>query len=287
MKSYINTLADYHDAPIDKEPVLPYPAEELAKKLRAVARTGKRVVTPDVIEAGDVVTLAMESELSKYNKKAAFVTVAGGLLNKKLEETLIGRRAGDSYETETDGKPVRITVKQISRTVFPEPDDDMVRAYAEAHNEYAGIVTLEDFKKRVIDDCFREERSNVIIRTIDDCMEYLLTHSDFEFDEEELQEVIGEYMVSVRQSLAEQGKASLDELTEKELLALFGLSSKAEVEELIEAEAEREIASVLIMAKTRDVEVSGLSLEEAFETFMDYGPIEDYVREVLVIREDR
>lgn len=118
-------------------------------------------------------------------------------------------------------------------------------------------------------------------------MEYLLTHSDFEFDEEELRAVIGEYMVSVRQSLAEQGKASLDELTEKELLALFGLSSKAEVEELIEAEAEREIASVLIMAKTRDVDVSGLSLEEAFEAFIDYGPIEDYVREVLVIREDR
>ena len=287
MKSYINVLADFHDAPIDKEPVIPYPAEELEKKLRAVARTGKKVVPPDAIEAGDVAVIAMESELPKYNKAAAFVTVAGGLLNKKLEETLIGRSAGDSYETEADGKPVKVTVKQISRTIFPEPDDDMVRAYAAVHDEYEGVETLEDYKKRVIDDYFKDEHANVIYRTIDDCMEYLLTHSDFAFDEEELQAVTDEYMSSVRNSLAEQGKTSLDELTEKEMLALFELSSKEEVEELIAASAEREIASVLIMAKLHDQDVSELSLEEAFETFMDYGPIEDYVKEELNIKEDR
>ncbi len=287
MKSYINVLADFHDAPIEKNVVIPYPTEELEKKLKAVARIGKQVISPETVGSGDVAVIAMESELPKFNKKAAFVTVGGGLLNKAFEGTLLGKKVGDFYVTEVEDKPVKVTIKQISRTIFPEPSDEMVQAYAETHDEYKGICTLEEYKERVVNDYFEEAHERATFDALNQCIEYLLTHSDFEFNDDELQEVVGSYMESVQESLEEQCKSSMDDLTEKEMLALFDVHSKEEAMNLITSSAEREIATVLILAELHDADATDLTMDEVYGTFMDYGPIETFIKKTITIKEER
>ena len=284
MKSYINILADYHDAPIEKEVTIPFPEEELEKKLKAVARTGKKVVSPEIIEAGDVAVVALESELPKFNKKAAFVTVGGGLLNREFEETLVGRRPGESYETSVDGKAVKVTVKQVSRTIFPEPTDEMVKEYAAAHDEYEGIETLEDFKARVIDDAFEEARNSVWYEKVDEVLDYLLTHSDFEFDEEEVKAMDEDAMNFITEELKEEGK-SLETLTEQEFLSYFEVPGLDEVKEMIHINSEREIGSTLIMANMSGMDISDKNMEDI--DWLGFDFIDEYLKEVLTIKEER
>ena len=284
MKSYINYMADLHDAPIEKEVTIPYPKEELEKKFKAVARTGKKTISPDTIEKGDVVVLSLESELPRFNKKATFVTVGGGLFNRDLEETLLGHSQGDTYETSAEGKAVKITVKQISRTLFPEPDDEMVKEFVKSHDEYEGIDSLEGFRERVVNDSFEEARNDAWFSKMDEILDYLLTHSDFEFDEDEVKEANEQAMNFIESELKEEGK-SLDSLTTQEFVSYFGVSSMDEVKEMIQINSEREIGSVLIMAKMHDMDVSQTSMEDI--DYLGFDQIEDYLKEVLTIKEER
>jgi hypothetical protein len=162
----------------------------------------------------------------------------------------------------------------------------MVKAFVEAHDEYQGITTLDEFKDRVINDSFQEARDAAYYNTVDEVMDYLLTHSDFEFDEDELRALDEEAINFVTEELSSEGK-TLEALGEKECMGLFGASGADEVKEMISINSEREIGTALVIAKMNDIDVREIPYEEFADKYFSIKFIDDYLKDVLNIEEER
>lgn len=279
MKSHINVLADYREAPFEKNVVIGCPEEYVQGQMKHLTRNNKRTENISVLEKGDVAVLSLESGLERFNRPSVFVTVGGGLFDRDFEEKLIGHTVGEVFEVTVKDVPVKVTVKQGSRTIFPEPTDEMVEAYAAEHDGYDGITTVEQYRKAVADRYIEEQRNNALYAAMDAVYDYVLTHSDFEFDGEEIAGMIEESREEVKQQLKEDGM-ELENLTEEELQVHFGVSSLEEFERELEVNAERSIASELWLMR-----VHGKNSMEEIKGY-PWGFMEGFVRENLNITEE-
>ncbi len=277
MKSKINSLADYRQAPFEREVVISCPEEYMEKQLRRLTRGGKKTESVSVLQKGDVAVLTLESKLPKFNRPMVPVTVGGGLYDAELEAQLIGHAVGETFPASVQGESVTVTVKQANRTVFPEPTDAMAAAYAEGKEELNGITTVADYRKYVADSYCKDESEQVIFHTMEEIIAYVLTNSDWEFDPEELAALEAE----IRQEIKEETDTEPDALTKGQMLGILGVGTREEMEQFIREEAERQIASQLWLAAAHGIDPETAVGEELYELQWDF--LEMYVRDNLKI----
>jgi PHD/YefM family antitoxin component YafN of YafNO toxin-antitoxin module len=277
MKSKINTLADYRQAPFERQITLHCPEEYVQTQLRHLTRAYKKTEPVTQVENGDVVVLAVESALPKFNRPMVPVTVGGKLYDEELEEQLPGHSVGETFQAQVQGEPVTVTIRQASRTVFPEPTDEMAAAYAAQHEGFAEIKTVAEYRRKVTDEYLDGQKKQVLFAAMNEIHAYVLSHSDWEFDEEELHQLIERGQEEFRESLAEEGK-SLDTLTTEELIVEFGVNSPAELEGVFQESAEYQIATDLWLEA-----INGCPGEETEDP---WAFLEEYVRESLTIEEE-
>ena len=170
MKSKINILADYTKAEFPREIDLRCSEEYIQKKLRAVTRSRKRTEAVSTVEKGDVAVLALVSELPRFNRPMVQVAVGSGMYDRELEEQLVGRTAGKTFEVQIQGKPVTVTVKQAARTVFPEPTDEMVAEYAAPQEGMEEIKTVADYCRWAQGQYRDEKRQEALYGGMDACI---------------------------------------------------------------------------------------------------------------------
>ncbi|MDE6111477.1 MAG: hypothetical protein K2F65_06120, partial [Eubacterium sp.] len=185
MKSYINMLADYREAPFEKNVTISCPEEYIASQLKHLTRNYKKTEAVDVVENGDVVILALKSGLEKFNRPMLPLTVGKNLFDEEFEAQLVGHTAGKEFTVKVQENDIAVIIKQASRTVFPQPTDEMALEYAKEHEEFADIKTVEDYCNCIVDKYIDDEKMNAIYGAMNNTIEYVLTHSDFEFDDEE------------------------------------------------------------------------------------------------------
>lgn len=282
MKSYINSLFDYKEVPFEREITIACPREYLTSQLKRLSRAEKKTVAADTIEKGDVVVLSLHSEMEKFNKSAVFITVGSHIFDAEFEEMLTGHTVDESFEIMKDELPVKVTVKSISRLVFPEPTDEMAANYAKEH-EIENVSTLEEYRNHVVNSYMEEARRDVFYDTIDEIRNYVLTHSDFEFDEDELNEVIADEKNFIEDELAKENKV-LEELKQTELKQFFGVGSLKELDESIKIAAEQEIATILWSAAINGIDPETIEFDN-FE-YYSFEFLEDFLKKVLVVREE-
>lgn len=280
MKSKLNTLADYRQAPLDKEVTVRCPEEHIQGQLRHLTRGFKKTEAVQTLEKGDVAVLALESELERFNKPGVFVTVGGGLFHKGFEERLLGHQVGETFETEVDGKNVKVTVKQASRTVFPEPTDEMAAAYAAEHEEFKDAVTVEAYRARVIEQKLQEEKQDAFFGMMDAVLQYVLTHSDFDFDEDEVSEAAAQSREEINRQLGEEGK-SIETLTPEQRKGYFGVETVEEIEKVLRQQAEWSIAQELWL-----MSIHGVDDPEKIEGY-PFKFMDDFVRETVTFKEEK
>ncbi len=103
---------------------------DVDEAVRKALLKGRQVLMPmgvgQGIEAGDVVTLAVRSQLPRFNKSAVPVTVGSGFYDKELEQALLGHHVGDSFTTLVKGTEVQVTVLEAKRRSVPTLKDEMV-----------------------------------------------------------------------------------------------------------------------------------------------------------------
>lgn len=287
MKSFINVLADYRETPLEKDVTLCCPEEHILSQMKHLTRGFKKTQPADVLAKGDVAVLALESGLEKFNKPSVFVTVGGGLFDREFEEKLVGHSAGETFETTVGEQTVTVTVKQASRTVFPEPTDEMAAAYAAQHDEFAGITTVEEYRGRVVDSYLEDRHRQTLFGAMDETLGYVLTHSDWEFDEEEIAELISEEKGFINEQLKEENVGKeLDGLTDEEIKRYLGAPSREELDKEIQNGAEQRIATALWMASVNGKDAKTASLNE-LEEETDWSFLENFVKENLNIKEER
>ena len=266
MKSKINKLADYREAPFERNVTIPYSEEHVQAQMRHLTRGYKKTEAVERLAKGDVAVLSLSSELEKFNKPSVFVTVGG---------------VGESFAGTAEGKTVQVTVKQGSRTVFPEPTDEMAAAYGEAHEEFAGVKTVAEYREKVVEKYYQEKKQEAFFDVMEGIMQYVMTHSDFSFDEGEVTALLEEMRAEITGRLDLKEGQTLKDLTSGQMSAL-GVKSYEELEKLMRNQAEYSIADSLWTARMNNVESADEIQGYPYE-FLD-----TYVRENLnLTTEDR
>ncbi len=285
MKTGINKLYDYREFPFERHVIIRRPDEEyMRKKMNALARSRKETLAVEEVRKGDVVVLALESELPKFNKPMVPVTVGGGLYDAELESQLVGLHAGQTAELTVQGKRVTATVKSAKRTVFPEPTDEDVRAYAATAYDMEGVDTVAAYRAKLVEDYCTEQRNHAIYGTMQDIMDHVLTHSDWAFDEGELDEFYRESMESLRDQLRRDENLELDEMTDAQIKRAVGVESREALEREIRSGAEWTVASFVWSAVCNGKDPAELTMDEAAELGWDF--LEKYVRDSITLEEE-
>lgn len=111
--------------------------------------------------SGDTVTMRTVSELPKFNKERVTVSIGRGLYDKTLEDTVIGKRAGESCQVTVKEKPVAVTILEIKRKAAPEPTDEMVEALQEKDYKGNPLRTYEQYEAFICEGKTMEALANV------------------------------------------------------------------------------------------------------------------------------
>lgn len=295
MKTIIKRLVDYRTVPFDKEIVISCPEEHVQKEFRHIVRAHKRTEKAEMIAAGDVVVLKLKSEFPKFNKSMVPVTVGGGLYDAELEEKLIGHCTGETFSVTVQAPgstpeagepvPVEVTVLQASRTIFPEADDEMVRAYAADKEELAGISTVEAYRNKVIEDYLEQARNEAFYSAMQQIADQVLAESEVIYDEEEVAEICRKEIDYERQVMKETEGIDFDALTDEEILQNFGIATRKKLEELVTRNTKQRLVMTIWSAMCRGKDPAVCTVDD--EDSMDFEFLEQYVRENLTIKEER
>ena len=275
MQSRINVLADYTGAEFPREVDLTCPEEYLRKKLRAVARGRKRTEKAEVVEKGDAVVLAVESGLPRFNRPMVQVAVGSGMYDRELEEQLVGRAVGGTFTAQVQGKPVTVTVKQAARTVFPEPTDGMVAEYAASQEGMEDVKTVADYRRWAQKQYQDEKRQEALYGGMDACINYVLTHSDWEFDEEELSGMVEQELDYQREAMKQEEDLDFDAMSDGDIRRMYGVESREKLEEMFRQGAEQHLATTLWMASVSGLDPAQATQEELNQLNWDF--LEEYV----------
>jgi FKBP-type peptidyl-prolyl cis-trans isomerase (trigger factor) len=280
MKSTINTLADYREAPFQREVILRCPESYLQTQMRHLTRSKKHTEPVSQVEKGDVVLLSLQSDLPRFSRPVVPVTVGGNLFDAELEAQLIGHQAGETFSVAMQDAAVTVTILRADRTIFPEPTDEMVAAYAASHEGFEQVNTVAEYRDRVIQNYMAEERQRVLFDAMDQVLDYVLTHSDWNFDEEEVEARMAQAKAEINQDLQSKNK-TLDTLTDEELRSSFGVGTHEELELEMRHAMERDIASELWL-----MSIHGKQSMEEIEGY-PWDFMQDFVTQNLKITEEK
>ena len=275
MKSKINSLADYTRAEFPREVDLTCPEEYLRKKLRAITRGHKRTEPAAVLERGDAAVLTLASELPKFNRPTVQVAVGSGMYDRELEGRLVGRTVGETFQWETQGKPVTVTVKQAVRTVFPDPTDGMAAEYAAAQEGMEDVKTVADYRRWAQQQYRDEKRREALYGGMEACMDYVLTHSDWDFDEEELAGMVEQELNYQREAMKQEEGLDFDAMSDGDIRRVYGVESREKLEEMFRQGTERHLATTLWMASACGLDPARATEEELNQLNWDF--LEEYV----------
>lgn len=283
MKSTIGRLRDYKEIPMNWVVKIVCPKEVIAKELHQVVRKFKKSETVSgPLEKGDVAFLKLESKesgISKYNKPMVPVTIGGGLFDAELEEFCIGKCVGETFSCEIAIGSVNVTPLKATRTSYPEPTDELVASYASTVDEYEGIATVAAFTKAVEEKYCKEARMSAVYEKQEELIDEVLTTSEWEFSEEDLQMFADEYMDGVKEELEGEGK-TFETLTQEDFIKYFGVSNREEFMHELNIANERFIACILWSAKEY-----GKEPDMYAEDCMNFEFLENYIREHIIYEE--
>lgn len=284
MKSYINSLADYKDFEFERKVTLSCPEEYMEKQLRRIVRANKTVENVPVIEKGDVAVIDLESSLERYNRTKLTLTVGSGLFDKELESQLIGKTVGETFELTVKDITVKVTVISGKRTVFPAPTDEAVKAYASTAPDMEGIETVAQFREHIKQLYYKEKKQDIIFGTMNEMQDYVLTHSDWEFDPGELKEMYSSMMDDMEQMAQESCNKSFAEMTDEEIARETDLPTKEALLDELQIQSERSVAALLFVAASHGMDTAKVDMEQAYE--LDWEFMQTYVEQSIQFTEE-
>ena len=119
---------------------------------------------------------------------------------------------------------------------------------------------------------------------VQEIIDYVLDHSDWEFDEEEIQELYQDYLKKM--NTEEICGKSYEELTDEDLQENFEVASREELEKFMKAGVEQEIAFVLWGASEQGRNASEIDISKEEDMDYDFTFLEEYVKSRLRVEND-
>ena len=142
-------------------------------------------------------------------------------------------------------------------------------------------VAISDLSE---EDFVSDQRNSAIYGTMQDIMDYVLTHSDWNFDEGELNDFYEESLSNLKEQVRSENGMELDELSDAEIKRFVGADSREALEKFMREQAEPTLASFVWSAVCNGKDPAALSVDEAAELGWDF--LEKYVRDSITFEEE-
>lgn len=271
-KSKLIKLADYKDFEVKKEMYGEAMTDDQVNHiLQRKAKENVTTADAETVEKGDVVTVDLSSEVSKFDRKNLPLNVGLGMFDAELEKSIIGMKKDESKTFDLDKGNVDVKVKSITRRIVPEFTDELA-----ASLNIEGVKTVEQYKTKLVEDDLREKKMGAIPFG---AMGYIVENSEFDIKEEDLDEMAKRQFESIEAEAEIAGKPVEDLVKE-----IYGISVQ-EIKDWFRKEAEPNLKQILIgmdFAKKNDgmltdeiylkdikenAEKMGISVEDAKKIF--------------------
>lgn len=148
MKSKINSLASYFDLvsePVTEQVYIGEITENADRDMQNILLEKKYTADVDTVSAGNIATVDLKSENPRFNRNGLILSVGLNLFSKELETALIGKKVGEEFTFDADGKEVACKVVSCKGQIIPEMTDDFVKSLG------LGLETVEQYRQSLID----------------------------------------------------------------------------------------------------------------------------------------
>lgn len=182
MKGYVTKLCDIDSVEIPAEMLtVSIDAERIEKEIAALSLHYAGQISAIICSEGDIVRC--KADEASYPDKRAILIFTGASLPaaEKASKAAVGKKLGESFETELAGKPVTLTVEKITRRTPAEVNDALIASIG-----IEGVTTVGDYRAMLTEkaeDDARLEASKAIMRYL---MDTMISNSDFSYDEAEM-----------------------------------------------------------------------------------------------------
>lgn len=146
LKSQALEVYDYHQTDISQFVTGFVPDEaQLEKDMQRQLRRYGKVVPVDCVENDDTAVLRCRSELPRFDRESVTLIVGKGLLDKELEQGILGMAPGQSRSLQVGGAAVEVELLSATRTQLPQRTDEAIAALG-----IEGIRTVNDLRLRCL-----------------------------------------------------------------------------------------------------------------------------------------
>lgn len=146
LKSQALEIYDYHQADISRFLTGFTPDEaQLEKDMQRQLRRYGKTVNVDSVEPGDTAVLRCRSDKARFNRESVTLIVGKGLLDRTLEQNLLGMAPGQCRRLESSEGPVEVELLSATRSQLPDRTDEAIAALG-----IEGIRTVNDLRLRCL-----------------------------------------------------------------------------------------------------------------------------------------
>lgn len=282
MKSKIQKLTDYKSILFEKHITLFCPPQHIVKEMRRLTLSHKRTEQVNCAAPGDVAVLSLQSALQKFNRENLVLTIGGNLFDKVFEEQLIGHKKGETFTVRVQNEPVTVSIASLTRSFYPDPTDEMVVARAKADSDLEGITTVSAYRAHVVRTYLEEQKQLAFGSALEKVYTGVLNTSDWDFAPEDLRRVREEYQREALEQLSSSGK-TLEDLAPEDCQKYFQVPDRAELDVLIEEQAEETIAGILWLSHEYGVTPEEIERDGGEKYNWDF--LVDYIKNSLEFEE--
>lgn len=260
IKTQVVALADYRD--IDLQPyAAPFSMseEELEKELTKYRNRYGTVEQAKTVLEGDIVSLRLQGSSPRFRKDAVQVRVGKGLLNRELEEKLLGLSLGQTADLSADGETVQVTVLKIRRPIPAPLEDEAVASWG-----LEGIANVKTLRRHIADSA-----RNQYAEDMGESLALFLSNevcrlSTFILDEEELETARKEGHDMAVDMLRSAG-VDPNTATDEEIQNVTGGRTREEHFAFVEGISMDGVKSTAVGALLMEQEHAPVPTEEAYE----------------------
>lgn len=288
MKSKIIKLYDYKQVELPKEVYIEGVKERINREINALRKKFKKVEIVDSVEKGDVITLNLKSNISKYNRTGLKLNVGSNLFDKEFEKQLVGLKVGEDALLKAGGENVEVRVTESKRSIYPELTDEIVAEgmMREEYNE-PDIKTVEQYLPRLHDDVFEVLSDEWLSDESERLMNEVASKSEILYDDEEISSMLDEQLEAIEEELKEEGK-SLDTISEQVYRTSFSslgksVNSKETLKEALVDLLKQSVVAKAVSCELDGKDFEGLPFEEIEETAWEV--FYNHIKENVILKE--
>ena len=184
--------------------------EQIQREIQRLTNTYVRWQDGDKVAAGDMAVCDLRSQIARFDRENVKFVAGSGMLNKELEQSVLGMRTGETRGVALPDGTVDMTLVSVMNRICPEPSNEMVEALG-----LGGIHTLEEYRVHLV----REQRRGKIQEAMYAPLRYLvrqvIDQSEFVLYQEDWLRAV-EMRLEFSRALAKEEGFVLEEMTSKE-----------------------------------------------------------------------